>query len=326
MGELIDLVLLAMLALTALRIIFLKDLFAVVMLFGIYSFLSALIFVNLDAVDVAFTEASVGAGISTVLMLGTLALTGRKEKENSRSSVLPLLVVCFTGGALIYGTFDMPPFGDPGNPVHQHVAPRYIENSPEEVGLPNMVTSVLASYRGFDTLGETVVVFAALIAVLSLLGIRRQDENDAPEAGLKSHHVLHVVAKQIIPLTILFALYVQFHGDFGPGGGFQAGVIAAAAFILYALVFGLPSAFAVVGPKFLQLMASCGVLLYASVGLYSMFKGGQFLDYNKLAADPISGQHYGIIIIELGVGVTVFAVMLSIFYAFSSQAERSNIQ
>ncbi|UTW44217.1 DUF4040 domain-containing protein [bacterium SCSIO 12696] len=325
MAELIDLVLLAMLALTALRIIFLKDLFAVVMLFGIYSFLSALIFINLDAVDVAFTEASVGAGISTVLMLGTLALTGRKEKKNSHSSLLPLLVVTVTGAALIYGTLDMPPFGDPDNPVHQHVAPRYIEESPSEIGLPNMVTSVLASYRAFDTLGEVVVVFAAAIGVLALLGIRRKKDSDL-ESGLKEHKVLHVIAKIVIPHVILFALYVQFHGDFGPGGGFQAGVIAAAAFILYALVFGLPNTLAVASPKFLQWMASFGVLLYAGVGLVSMIKGGQFLDYNQLAADPIAGQHYGIIIIELGVGITVFAVMLSIFYAFSSQAERSNVQ
>ena len=326
MAEFINLVLLAMLALTTLSVIFLKDLFAVVMLFGIFSFLSALIFINLDAVDVAFTEAAVGAGISTVLMLGTLALTGRTEKKNEHSTILPLLVVCVTGAALIYGTLDMPPFGHPDNPVHEHVAPRYIEESPKEIGLPNMVTSVLASYRGFDTLGETVVVFAAAIGVLSLLGIRRRETGETPESGLKAHRVLRVVAKIIVPLVILFALYVQFHGDFGPGGGFQAGVIAAAAFILYALVFGLPLTFAVVGPKFLKFMASFGVLLYASVGLYSMAKGGNFLDYNKLADDPVAGQHYGIIIIELGVGMTVFAVMLSIFYAFGSQAERSNVQ
>ncbi|WP_448567384.1 DUF4040 domain-containing protein [Thalassotalea ganghwensis] len=326
MALLIDLVLLGMLALTALRVIFLKDLFAVVMLFSIYSFLSALIFVSLDAVDVAFTEAAVGAGISTVLMLGTLALTGRTEKTNTHSKVLPLIVVCVTGAALIYGTLDMPPFGSPDNPIHEHVAPRYIEESPKEVGLPNMVTSVLASYRGFDTLGETVVVFSAAIGVLALLGIRRSDKETNPESGLKAHRVLQVVAKIIIPMIILFALYVQFHGDFGPGGGFQAGVIAAAAFILYALVFGLSSAFKVVGPKFLQIMAAFGVLLYASVGLYSMAKGGNFLDYNYLAENPLHGQHYGIIIIELGVGLTVFAVMLSIFYAFASQAERSNIQ
>ncbi|MFC3149930.1 DUF4040 domain-containing protein [Litoribrevibacter euphylliae] len=326
MAELIDLVLLAMLALTALRVIFLKDLFAVVMLFGIYSFLSALIFVSLDAVDVAFTEAAVGAGISTVLMLGTLALTGRKEKESKHSSVLPLIVVLVTGAALIYGTLDMPPFGNPDNPIHQHVAPRYIEESPKEVGLPNMVTSVLASYRGFDTFGETVVVFSAAIGVIALLGIRRREEDEAPESGFKAHRVLRNVAKLIIPLVILFALYVQFHGDFGPGGGFQAGVIAAAAFILYALVFGLPHSYAVIGPKFLQVLAPLGVLLYASVGLYSMLNGGHFLDYNKLATDPVAGQHYGIIIIELGVGITVFAVMLSLFYAFASQIERSNVQ
>ncbi len=337
MAVLIDLVLLAMLAITALRVIFLKDLFAVVMLFGIYSLLSALIFINLDAVDVAFTEAAVGAGISTVLMLSTLALTGRTEKESRRSSVLPLLVVVATGAALIYGTLDMPPFGAADNPIHQHVAPRYIEESPKEVGMPNMVTSVLASYRGFDTFGETVVVFAAAIGVLSLLGVARRreedgasdsglKESDLKESGFKGHKVLRVVAKLIIPLTILFALYVQFHGDFGPGGGFQAGVIAAAAFILYALVFSLSHALRVVSPKFLQVLASLGVLLYASVGIYSMLKGGNFLDYNKLAADPLAGQHYGIIIIELGVGITVFAVMLNIFYAFASQVERSNIK
>lgn len=324
MELLIDLVLLGMLALTAIRIIFLKDLFAVVMLFGIYSFLSALIFVSLDAVDVAFTEAAVGAGISTVLMLGTLALTGRKEKTNSRPSLLPILVVVVTGAVLVYGTLDMPPFGHPDNPVHEHVAPRYIEQSPIEVGLPNMVTSVLASYRGFDTLGETVVVFSAMIGVIALLGVRREEH--APEAGLMTHTVLRVVAKICIPFIILFALYVQFHGDFGPGGGFQAGVIAAAAFILYSLVFGLKMSLKVIEPRILQLLAPLGVLLYASVGIVSMINGGHFLDYNVLAEDPVAGQHIGIIVIELGVGITVFAVMLSIFYAFASQAEGANIK
>lgn len=325
MAEFIDLVLLGMLAITALRIIFLKDLFAVVMLFGIYSFLSALIFVNLDAVDVAFTEASVGAGISTVLMLGTLALTGRKEKESNHKAWLPLIVVVVTGAALLYGTLDMPPFGDPSNPAQLHVAPRYIQDSPQEIGLPNMVTSVLASYRAFDTLGETAVVFAAAIGVLSLLGLPKQ-ERSFIESGLKSHLVLRVVAKLVIPLIILFALYVQFHGDYGPGGGFQAGVIAAAAIILYALVFGLPVATQVIQPALLKVLVALGVLIYAGTGIASFFMGGDFLDYNVLASDPVAGQHIGIIVIELGVGITVFAAMLCIFYAFAGQAERTNIQ
>ena len=324
MAVFIDLVLLGMLAITALRVIFLKDLFAVVMLFGIYSFISALVFVNLDAVDVAFTEASVGAGISTMLMLGTLALTGRKEKESDHKKLLPLVVVVVTGAALIYGTLDMPPFGDPNNPAQQHVAPRYIQDSPQEIGLPNMVTSVLASYRAFDTLGETAVVFAAAIGVFSLLGLPKQ-ERGAIKSGLQSHLVLRVVAKLIIPLIILFALYVQFHGDYGPGGGFQAGVIGAAAIILYTLVFGLPMATSVIGPNALKVLVALGVLIYAGTGVASFFLGANFLDYNVLASDPVAGQHIGIILIELGVGITVFASMLSIFYAFAGQAERKNI-
>ncbi len=144
------------------------------MLFGIYSLLSAGIFLVLDALDVAFIEAAVGAGISTVLMLSTLALTERKEKEPRHKAVLPLLVVLVTGAALVYGTLDMPDFGDPKAPVHQHVAPRYIQQSPAEIGVPNMVTSVLASYRGYDTLGEVTVIFTAGVGVLALIADRRR--------------------------------------------------------------------------------------------------------------------------------------------------------
>ncbi len=144
------------------------------MIAGLYSLLSASVFMDLDAVDVAFTEAAVGAGISTVLFLGTLALVGRREKRGNRTQLLPLAVVLSCAGLLIYASEDMPAFGDPAAPVHQHVAPRYIQQSPLEVGPPNMVTSVLASYRGYDTLGETGVVFTAAVGVLLLLGGRRR--------------------------------------------------------------------------------------------------------------------------------------------------------
>jgi multicomponent Na+:H+ antiporter subunit B len=159
---------------TAIAALWIRSLFAVVMLFGIFSLLSASIFVAYDAVDVAFTEAAVGAGISTVLMLATLARTGHQQRMKRHSPALPLTVVIITGAVLLWGTADMPRFGDPTAPIHLHVAPRYIQDSPSEVGLPNMVTSVLASYRGFDTLGETAVVFTAGIGVLALLGIRRR--------------------------------------------------------------------------------------------------------------------------------------------------------
>lgn len=166
----VDIVLLLLLAVTALTIIRLRNLFGAVMMAGIYSLLSAGLLVTLDAVDVAFTEAAVGAGISTVLFLGTLALVGHEEHKPRRKPVLPLFVVLVTGAALVYGTSELPPFGDPANPVHHHVADHYLEESEHEVGhIPNVVTSVLASYRGYDTMGETTVIFTALVGVLLLL-------------------------------------------------------------------------------------------------------------------------------------------------------------
>ena len=155
-----------------------RNLLAVVVFMGFYSLVSAGLFTVLDAVDVAFTEAAVGAGVSTVFLLGTLLLTTKQEKPGG-PTVVPLLVALTTGAALVFATLDMPPYGDPGAPVHRHVAPRYIERSGEEVGVPNIVTSVLASYRGFDTLGELTVIFTAGVGVLLLLGGRPRTR-DAP--------------------------------------------------------------------------------------------------------------------------------------------------
>jgi multicomponent Na+:H+ antiporter subunit B len=179
----IDIVLFVLLVCTALAVVRTHSLFATAMLSGVFSLLSALLFVSLDAVDVAFTEAAVGAGISTVLMLGTLALTARFERPAAHSPAIPFFVVLVTGVALIYGTLDMPAFGDPNAPAQVHVAPDYITRSPAEIDVPNIVTAILASYRGFDTLGEVAVVFTAGVGVLLLLsGLRtrrrRKEEED----------------------------------------------------------------------------------------------------------------------------------------------------
>ncbi len=155
---------------TAIAVVVLHDLIAVVMLSGIFSLLAALLYVVMDAVDVAFTEAAVGAGISTVLMLGTLALTTDREKPSPKTQAGPIAMVALAGALLVYASLDMPRYGDPSAPIHHYVAPRYIEQSGAEVGIPNIVTSVLASYRGYDTLGEVFVIFTAAIGVLLLLG------------------------------------------------------------------------------------------------------------------------------------------------------------
>lgn len=308
------------LASTAVAIVRLNDLFAIVMLAGIYSLLSASLFLDLDAVDVAFTEASVGAGISTLLMLACLKLVKRHENKTRYKPGLALGIVVFTGALLIYGTFDMPHFGSADAPVHKHVAPRYLNESMDEIGVPNIVTSVLASYRGFDTLGETLVVFTAGIGVMSLLFIRRETIDVSGKkvpADMQQQIILRVVAKIMLPLILIFALYVQFHGDYGPGGGFQAGVIFAAGVILYTMLFGATNAQRIFKRRILGLLTASGVLIYAGVGVACMLMGGNFLDYNVLSLDPVHGQHLGILLVELGVGITVASVMISLFFKFT---------
>ncbi len=134
---------------------------------------------------------------------------------------------------------------------------------------------------------------------------------------MEHHLVLRVIARLLIPLIMLFALYVQFHGDYGPGGGFQAGVIFASGFILYGIIYGIDKLRDVIHPGLLRSLAAFGVLLYAGVGLAGILSGGEFLNYNVLASDPVTGQHLGILLIEAGVGITVASTMVILFYAFA---------
>lgn len=176
MSLVVNLVLLAFLLVMALAVLKTSHLFAMAMLFGLYSLLVAGLFVVLDAPDVAFTEAAVGTGISTVLMLVTLASTksGHELVSTQKSRAAPLIICFVMGGLLIYGTHDLAELGDGSSAPHKEVAARYIEKGQEETGVPNLVTAVLASYRGFDTLGEVTVVLTAGIGVLMLLGVRKK--------------------------------------------------------------------------------------------------------------------------------------------------------
>ena len=184
-SDLLNVLMLAFMGVTGVAIARIRNLFAVVMLSGIYSLLGATLYVILDAVDVAFTEAAVGAGASTVLMIGTLALTSEREKATPNSNSWKGLIVCaLVGAALVYGSFDMPLFGDPSAPAHQHVAPRYLNDSMAEIGVPNVVTSILASYRGYDTMGEAFVIFTAACGVICLIGraprrLKKKNGDDA---------------------------------------------------------------------------------------------------------------------------------------------------
>jgi multicomponent Na+:H+ antiporter subunit B len=343
---LVDIALLSLLFVVAIGVARMRSLFAIAILTGAYSLLSAMWFVTLDAADVAFTEAAVGAGISTVLMLGAMLLTARTAKADRKGSHWgPLAVVLITGAVLVYATIDMPVFGDPNSAPNSYVGAQYMARLAHDIDIPNAVTAVLASYRGFDTLGETGVVFVAGLAVALLLGFGErsltagrtrvpgaQPVATGPREGAKGDHhvILRVVSKVLIPLIALYALYVQFHGEYSAGGGFQAGVTMAVAIILYSLIFGINAALDAVPAVFARGLAAVGLIIYAGVGFWALVEGGLFLDYYALLAHaPVDGevhgpnthgQHIGIMLIEIGVLFAVSGSMVTIYYAFAGRA------
>ncbi len=318
--------LLSLLVVTAVAIVRTENLFVAVMLTSIFSLLMAANFFILDAADVALTEAAVGAGITTVIFLGALALTGEREQPLLGGRSVALGTVGVLGLLIIYATFDKPRLGDPNAPVHQHVAPWYLDKTPEYIDIPNVVTAILGSFRGYDTLGEVFVVFAACIGVLFILGVRpsrKADHRHLENFGLRHHLIPQVVGRLLVPFIVLFGLYVQFHGEYGPGGGFQAGAIIATGVILYALLEGEAEALRAVPRSVLLGLVVGGALLYGAVGIVCMFMGGAFLDYSVLSADPVFGQQLGILIIEAGVGMAVCGALLSIFHAFAVRGSLS---
>jgi multicomponent Na+:H+ antiporter subunit B len=323
MTTLFGVFLLSLLVITAVAIVSTKNLFVAVMLTGIASLLVAANFFLLDAADVALTEAAVGAGISTVLLLSALALTTDREHSPTMNRLLSLGVTIVTTLVVIYATFDKPRFGDPEAPVHTHVTTWYLENTPEYVDIPNVVTAVLGAYRGYDTLGEVFVVLTAGIGVLFLLGSGRMQRSLAEETEIQvrlRHYLIpRVVGRVLIPFILLFGLYVQFHGEYGPGGGFQAGAIIAAAIILYALIEGERHALDVLPEKALLGLMAGGAILYTGVGIAGMLLDGNFLDYSVLHSNPVKGQQLGILLIEAGVGITVTGTLLAIFHAFAAR-------
>lgn len=337
----LNVVLLLMLVVIAVAVARTRSLMAAILLLSLYSLTSAAWLLVMDAPDVAFTEAVVGAGASTVVLLGAILLArGKTVRQDWRRMIVPGVLTAATGALLVYASLGLPEFGDAASPANGYVGRMYLEQAPKEIGPPNIVTAVLASYRGFDTLGETVVIFAAGIAVALMLGFGPRSTLPAPPPPemLGDHHVvLRVAAKLLIPLIVLYAFYVQFHGDLGAGGGFQAGVILAVAAILHGLVFGLRETIRAVPVRVARGAAAVGVLVFAGVGVVCVANGGGFLDYDyflspqvealvpaNLLGDPHHahhwGQHFGIIVIELGVLLTVAATVVTIFYGFAGRA------
>ncbi|MBM4325882.1 MAG: sodium:proton antiporter [Deltaproteobacteria bacterium] len=265
---------------------------------------------------------------------------------------LGLIIVVLVGAVLVYATVDFPPFGDPASPASLHVSPRYIEKTVEETAVPNAVTSVLADYRGFDTMFETTVIFSAGVACFLLLRVSRR----RPPASRQYRHrltgltfrvkdgreislplrdfepldsiwtphdfIIEKVCRYLIPFIQLFGLYVIAHGHESPGGGFQGGVILGASIILLSVSHNLRTALQRMGEKASALFSPFGVLIYAGTGALCLVLGYNFLDYQALAAllpgGPIMARSHGIFLVEVGVGMAVMGTMVWIFKNLAS--------
>jgi multicomponent Na+:H+ antiporter subunit B len=263
-----------------------------------------------------------------------------------------LLLIAVLGGVLFYISLDFPPWGDPNSPASNHVSPYYIEHTLEDTATPNIVTSILADYRGYDTMFETVVIFTAGIACTFLLrtfrkiepqtrmyrhlptGITLRIENGGklPEESKEFERIdskwvphsliIKTTSRLLVPFIQIFALYVIAHGHHSPGGGFQGGVILGASVILYAVAFDLRSAIQRISEAVTAFLCSLGIFIYAGTGVLCMLFKSNYLDYSALAGllgvDPVTARSHGILMVEVGVGIAVMAVMVSLYYNLAS--------
>ncbi len=237
-----------------------------------------------------------------------------------------LITVLFSGGLMLYAVSDMPEWGDPDSPASSYrVSRHYLEKSYSETLVPNVVTAVLADYRGYDTLFETVVIFSAGIAVLAILGVKESvgDEISDGNEGSSGDLIIETTARLITPIIQIFALYVIAHGHHSPGGGFQGGVIFGASLILLSLARNLPAALGRLSQSRAISLAATGVLIYAGIGFLCLLLGSNFLNYSALGkvlfTTEIEARSLSILGVEIGVGVTVATIMFVIFANLSSR-------
>lgn len=241
---------------------------------------------------------------------------------------LSVLALLFTGTVLFYTAPSLPPVGHPDSPASVHVSPYYIENSLADMETPNLVTTVVTDYRGFDTLGETTVIMTAGLACLLILGFWTPKRRNPERKHFLSFGspVLDAAARLLVPYILLFALYVLFHGHHSPGGGFQGGTLLAAGVILVRLVRGRDPGWGVDRDQAVHL-ACIGTFIYYAVGVVAMMFGDSFLDYSKLPipVGEAARRSLGILGVEIGVTVAVAGTLILIFDCLHSPPEEKPV-
>ncbi len=267
-----------------------------------------------------------------------------------------LMLTVLLGGLLIYCSLEFPLWGDPNSPASTHVSPYYIEHSLKDTSVPNIVTAILADYRGYDTMFETIVIFTAGVACIFLLRTFKTVEPDIrlyrhiptgitlriekggkfPEDSRDFERldtvwipyglIVKTTCRLVIPFIQIFALYVIAHGHYSPGGGFQGGVIMGASMVLFAIAFDLRSAIRHVSERLVTVSCALGVFIYAGTGALCMLLGKNYLDFSALAeilgVDPVTARSHGILIVEIGVGIVVMAVMVILYYILASAGKQ----
>ena len=320
MIESIEILLFVLIVVFAFLSLWIRDLMGSVIIFGAYSFLMCLIWAAMGAVDVAFTEAAVGAGVSTVFFIAVIYNTTRTIKFNPLDvgvKVLAGVIAIVIGFILLQGIDDFPAWGDAASPVNSGVASYYVEQALHDTAVPNIVTAVLADYRAFDTMFETCVVFVATIGIIGLLRrrIRNVSEHVQPNG---SSLVIRVASRFVVPFIQIFALYVVAHGHHSPGGGFQGGVLLGASLILLAMGNDMQTVLSKVSEKWVLVLSALGVVIFAGYGLGSLFFGAPYLDYSALAVlmpgvDEVMARSHAMLIVEIGVAMTVMCGMIGIY-------------
>ena len=315
----------------SIRIIFAKDLLNAVIASSFFSLLIGVSYLIMDAPDVAMTEAALGACLSTCVYLNLLRKLPSNLKNIERTHIIPASLICLLFVAtLAYMGLELPSYGDDNAPIHMHSGKYYIENTSRDVGVPSFVTAILASYRGYDTLGETSVILIAGIAVLLIFSkkLKREEASkdvipwlDHGTTRLEAYPIIKYVTSFIIPYIILYSIYIQLNSESSPGGGFQAGVIFASSLIAYDLVYGSRKLSRYFPPNVLVCIAVLGVAMYTIVGTISLFFNDNYLNYYSLTNfvnDKLLAQHIALVIVEIGIGLTVAAIMYLIYNVFNN--------
>lgn len=237
-----------------------------------------------------------------------------------KMKIIGFIAVLLTGGLLLSAVVDLPRFGDPNSPANASgISQHYIMEIEHETHVPNLVTAVLADYRSYDTMFETVVVFTAAIAIIAILrGLGPQTHRR--RRTTPDDKIMQITCRLLIPVIQLFALYVLMHGHYSPGGGFQGGVIFGASFILLAISRDLDAALKRLSSRNFIIFAALGIVIFAGHGVLSLGLGSEFLDYGALwPKDPVMGHYWAMLGVEIGVFFTVAAVMFAIYANLSSR-------